>query len=117
VGTFSDNHDFNNRRYRGLGRDMIEALLATTPANEIAALARDVTKAADLAAQGVDVRPGDYFDYPSLVRAFQGIDTVLLVSTVVFTDRVRQHVKAINAAKDACVKHLFTPACSAALAT
>lgn len=91
----------------GLGRDTIDALLQTTPATEIAALARDVTKAADLAAQGVDVRAGDYFDYPALVRAFQGIDTVLLVSTVIFTDRISQHTNVINAAKEAGVKHLF----------
>jgi NAD(P)H dehydrogenase (quinone) len=91
----------------GLGRETIQALLQTMPATELAALARDVTQAADLAAQGVDVRPGDYSDYSSLVQAFKGVDTVLLVGTVVFTDRVTQHTNVINAAKEAGVKHLF----------
>ncbi|MGI4864206.1 MAG: SDR family oxidoreductase [Janthinobacterium lividum] len=91
----------------GLGRDTIDALLATTPATKIAALARDVTKAADLAAQGVDVRPGNYDDYSSLVQAFQGIDTVLLVSALAFSDRVTQHHNVIDAAREAGVKHLF----------
>jgi NAD(P)H dehydrogenase (quinone) len=91
----------------GLGRETIKALLETMPATQIAALARDVTQAADLAAQGVDVRPGDYSDYLSLVPAFKGVDTVLLVGTVVFSDRVTQHTNVINAAKEAGVKHLF----------
>ncbi|MBF9143634.1 SDR family oxidoreductase [Hymenobacter properus] len=91
----------------GLGHETIECLLKTTPATEIAALVRDVSKAADLVQRGVDVRQGDYFDYPTLVRAFQGIEKVLLVSAVAFTDRVQQHRNVIDAAKEAGVKHLF----------
>jgi NAD(P)H dehydrogenase (quinone) len=41
------------------------------------------------------------------VQAFQGIDKVLLVSAVAFTDRVAQHRNVIDAAKEAQVKHLF----------
>lgn len=91
----------------GLGHQTIDFLLTTTPAAEIAALVRQVGKATDLLQRGVDVRHADYFDYPALVQAFQGVDKVLLVSAVAFTDRVRQHRNVIDAAKEAGVKHLF----------
>ncbi|CCH54866.1 NmrA family protein [Fibrisoma limi BUZ 3] len=91
----------------GLGHQTIDFLLTRTPAAKIAALVRDVHKATDLVKQGVDVRQADYVDYPALVQAFQGIDKVLLVSAVAFTDRVRQHQNVIDAAKEAGVKHLF----------
>jgi NAD(P)H dehydrogenase (quinone) len=91
----------------GLGHETIDALLTTTPATEIAALVRDASKATDLTQRGVDVRQADYTDYPALVKAFQGIEKVLLVSSVAFTDRVSQHRNVIDAAKQAEVKHLF----------
>lgn len=91
----------------GLGHETIDFLLTTTPAAEIAALVRDVSKAPDLVQRGVDVRQADYFDYPALVHAFRGVDKLLLVSAVAFTDRVRQHRNVIDAAKEAGVKHLF----------
>jgi NAD(P)H dehydrogenase (quinone) len=56
---------------------------------------------------GVEVRQADYTDYPALVKTFQGIEKVLLVSTVAFSDRVSQHRNVIDAAKEAGVKHLF----------
>lgn len=44
-----------------LGRLVIAALLAGgTPAADVVAIARTPAKAADLAALGVEVRPGDY---------------------------------------------------------
>jgi NAD(P)H dehydrogenase (quinone) len=91
----------------GLGHETIDALLPTTPATEIAALVRDASKATDLVQRGVDVRQADYFDHPALVQALQGIEKVLLVSTVAFTDRVSQHRNVIDAAKEAGVQHLF----------
>ncbi len=91
----------------GLGHQVIDSLLTTTPAADIAALVRDVNKATDLRERGVDVRPADYLDYSALVQAFQGIDKVLLVSAVAFTDRVLQHRNVIDAAREAGVKHLF----------
>lgn len=91
----------------GLGHQTIDFLLTTTPAAEIAALVRDCSKAADLTARGVDVRQADYLDYPALVKAFQGVDKLLLVSAVAFTDRLQQHRNVIDAARAAGVKHLF----------
>ncbi|WP_439556442.1 SDR family oxidoreductase [Dyadobacter sp.] len=91
----------------GLGHKTIDFLLQTTPASEIAAIVRDAGRAKDLVERGVDVRQADYFDYSSLVQAMQGIDKVLLVSAVAFTDRALQHKNVIDAAKEAGVKHLF----------
>lgn len=91
----------------GLGHDTIDFLLKTTPATQLAALVRDVSKATDLVQRGISVRQGDYLDYPSLVQAFRGVDKVLLVSAVAFTDRASQHRNVIDAAKEAGVKHLF----------
>lgn len=91
----------------GLGHQTIDFLLTTTPAVEIAALVRDFSKASDLVERGVDVRQADYFDYPALVQAFRGVDKLLLVSAVAFTDRLQQHRNVIDAAKQAGVKHLF----------
>ena len=90
-----------------LGRQIINNLITITPASTIAALVRDVSRATDLVKQGVNVRQADYTDYPALVQAFRGVDKVLLISTVAFTDRVRQHRNVIDAAKEAGVKHLF----------
>ncbi|QMW05024.1 SDR family oxidoreductase [Spirosoma foliorum] len=91
----------------GLGHQTIDFLLTTTPATQVVALVRDISKATDLVKRGVDVRQADYVDYPALVQAFRGIDKVLLVSAVAFTDRVHQHQNVIDAAKVAGVKHLF----------
>jgi NAD(P)H dehydrogenase (quinone) len=81
---------------------------------EIAALMRGVSKATDLVKRGVDVRQADYVDYPALVQAFRGVDKVLLVSAVAFTDQLRQHQNVIDAAKQAGVKPFFIPSSSAA---
>jgi len=91
----------------GLGHQTIDFLLVTTPPEQIAALVRDASKAKDLTERGVNVRQADYFDYTGLVQAFQGVEKVLLVSAVAFTDRVRQHRNVIDAAREAGVKHLF----------
>lgn len=90
-----------------LGRLVITALLQHQPASEIVALVRDVDKAADLAAQGVHVRQAHYHHYDALVTAFAGVDKILLVSAVAFTDRTAQHDNVIRAAVAAGVGHLF----------
>jgi NAD(P)H dehydrogenase (quinone) len=90
-----------------LGSATIDFLLQNTPATQIAALARDTNKATDLIAKGVDVRIGNYTDHASLVSAFQGVDKLLLISSSDMNDRAGQHINAINAAKEAGVKHMI----------
>ena len=88
------------------GKAAINFLLEKVPANTIAALARDENKAADLKAKGIDVRIGSYQDFDSLVKAFTGIDKLLLISSNDLNDRTAQHINAVNAAKEAGVKHI-----------
>ena len=80
------------------------------PANDIAALARSKGKTKSLEEQGIDVRIGDYDDVDSMVRAFTGIDQLLLVSSSdrgAIENRTRHHINAITAAKEAKVKHVY----------
>ncbi|MFS2007910.1 SDR family oxidoreductase [Duganella sp. CT11-25] len=86
-----------------LGRLVIAKLLKTTPAGQIVAAVRDVAKAADLAAQGVQVRRADYTDPASLDAAFQGATKVLLISSNDLGQRVAQHRNVIDAAARAKV--------------
>lgn len=90
----------------GLGGLTVQALLHRVSAGQVVALVRDVSKAAHLRDQGVEVRQGDYQDRPSLLSAFQGVDALLLVSAMAFTDRLAQHVNVIEAAKTAGVRHI-----------
>ena len=90
----------------GLGKAVVENLLKTVGADQLSVLVRDPAKAADLQAQGVTVRQGDYTDYDSLTAAFAGIDKLLLVSGNDITQRVPQHTNVLKAATAADVQHL-----------
>lgn len=81
-----------------LGRLVIARLLKTTPAAQIVAAVRDVAKAADLAAQGVQVRRADYNDAASLDSAFVGATKLLLISSSEVGQRVPQHRAVVEAA-------------------
>ncbi len=93
-----------------IGRKTLQHLLKRTPANSLVGLARDPAKAASLAAEGIEIRQGDYVDYPGLVGAFADVDKLMMVSATAFSDRNRQHQNVINAARQAGVKHIvFMP--------
>ncbi len=87
-----------------LGRHVIEGLLKVVPAGEIFAAVRDVEKASDFAARGVQVRPADYTQPETLRAAFAGADKVLLISSNDVGNRFPQHQAVIDAAKEAGVK-------------
>jgi NAD(P)H dehydrogenase (quinone) len=89
-----------------IGRKTLQHLLMRLPASDLVGLARDPAKATDLAAAGIEIRQGDYFDRDGLVRAFEGVDKVMLVSAAAFTDRDTQHRNVIGAARQAGVKHI-----------
>lgn len=89
-----------------LGRLVISALLKTIPANQIIAAVRNVEKAKDLAALGVQVRFADYTQPASWDAALQGADKVLLISSSEVGQRAQQHQTVIDAAKRAGVKLL-----------
>ena len=89
-----------------LGRKTLQHLLKRRPASDLVGLARDPEKAADLAAQGIEIRKGEYFDYGSLLNAFVSVEKVMLIATLGFTDRNTQHYNVITAARQAGVKHV-----------
>ncbi|QHT63206.1 SDR family oxidoreductase [Paenibacillus lycopersici] len=87
-----------------LGALVVEHLLASVPAKELAVSVRQPEKAAGLLAKGVDVRYGDFDKPESLTAAFAGIDRLLIVSADGDNDtRIRQHGNAVEAAKRAGV--------------
>jgi len=90
-----------------LGKRTVEFLAKKIPASEIAVLVRDENKASHLKDLGVTIRVGDYQDKNSLVKAFQGVDKLLLISSSDFNDRLGQQIRAVDAAKEAGVKHIL----------
>jgi NAD(P)H dehydrogenase (quinone) len=90
-----------------VGKGTVEHLLRKgVPAGQIIGLARKKEGTEDLAARGIEVRLGDYLDYDSLLRAFEGTEKVMLTSAIAFTDRFTQHYNTITAARQAGVKHI-----------
>jgi NAD(P)H dehydrogenase (quinone) len=89
-----------------LGRLAVQGLLDMQPAGNIVVLVREATRAADLAAQGVQVRVATYDDAPALRAALAGVDKVLLVSSSEVGRRIQQHKNVIDAAKAAGMKHV-----------
>lgn len=89
-----------------LGSATIEHLLKNTSANNIVVFARDKDKAKHLIEKGIEVRIGTFDDVTSLDKAMQGIDKVLLISTIDH-HRFQQHQNVVEAAKRAGVKHIL----------
>ncbi len=89
-----------------LGRLVIDGLLAKLPAQDVVAIVRDPAKAADLAAQGVEVRVAAYDDMRALNAALKGVDKLLLVSGSEVGRRIQQHRNVIDAAKAAGIRHI-----------
>jgi len=78
--------------------------------SSISALVRDAEKASGLKEKGVDVRVGDYTNHDSLLRAFQGIEQLLLISSndrEAVENRTAHHINVIKAAIEAGVKHVI----------
>ena len=89
------------------GTKVVETLLKTVPASQMAVSVRNPEKAKGLQARGVDVRQGD-FDYPqSLDSAFAGVERLLIISADGDNEtRIRQHANAVAAAERAGVKFI-----------
>jgi len=92
-----------------LGKATINSLLNIgIAANNIAALVRDESKAAEFKSKGIQVRIGDYQNFESLKSAFQDVDKLLLISSSSeITQRFEQHKNVINAAKETGVSHII----------
>jgi NAD(P)H dehydrogenase (quinone) len=86
-----------------LGRLVVARLKAQVPAADIVALVRTPGRAADL---GVTARETDYGKPETLDRVFEGVDTLLLISSNEVGQRAAQHHNVIEAAKQAGVKRI-----------
>lgn len=90
-----------------LGSKVVEALLKTVPADQLAVSVRNPEKAEGLRARGVEVRQGDFDQPEALDAAFAGIDRLLIISADGDNEaRIRQHRNAVAAAERAQVKFI-----------
>jgi NAD(P)H dehydrogenase (quinone) len=89
-----------------LGHLVIAALLKKVPAAGIVAAVRNVEKAKDLAALGVQVRYADYNKPDTWDDALKGADRVLLISSSEIGQRAKQHQAVIDGARRTGVKLL-----------
>lgn len=87
-----------------LGSKVVEALLNSVPADQVAVSVRNPEKAEGLRKRGVEVRQADFNDPQSLDKAFSGIDRILIISADGDNEaRIRQHTNAVEAAARAKV--------------
>lgn len=94
-----------------LGRAVLHHLMETSGIGpgDVVAASRDIKKLADVAAKGIETRIADFDDEAGLVKAFTGIDRVLLISTDELATpgkRIAQHRTAVSAAVKAGVRHI-----------
>ena len=87
-----------------LGQEIVAALLNRTTADKIVASARDPKKLEHHGPSGIDIRQADYDDPGSLVRAFNGIETLVLIpSAAPIEQRMQQNRDVIAWAESAGV--------------
>ena len=89
-----------------LGRMVTEQLLEHLHPAELILTTRNPAALAKLAARGAHVRYADFDEPASLAKAFEDGDRMLLISTLSVGRRATQHVKAIEAAVKAGVRHI-----------
>ncbi|MFE7062959.1 SDR family oxidoreductase [Sutcliffiella sp. NPDC057660] len=90
-----------------LGSKVVETLLKTVPADQLAVSVRNPEKAEGMRARGVEVRQGDFDQPETLDAAFAGIDRLLIISADGDNEaRIRQHTNAVAAAERAQVKFI-----------
>jgi NAD(P)H dehydrogenase (quinone) len=88
------------------GRLATDKLIALGRAADLILITRTPDKLAQRAAQGCDVRYGDFDQPETLIEAVKGADKMLLISGTRVGARVVQHKAAIDAAVAAGVKHI-----------
>jgi NAD(P)H dehydrogenase (quinone) len=86
-----------------LGRIVVDKLKEKVSTDTIVALVRSKQKAADL---GVEAQEADYDKSETLLKALQGIDTLLLISSSEIGKREQQHKNVLEAAKQSGVKRI-----------
>lgn len=90
-----------------LGSKIVDVLLKSVPASELAVSVRNPEKAEALKAKGIDVRQGDFDKPETLDEAFKGVERLLIISADGDNDtRIRQHANAVEAAERAGVSFI-----------
>jgi NAD(P)H dehydrogenase (quinone) len=89
-----------------LGKLVVAELATKVAKDQIAVLVRKDGDADTFAAEGYDVRRGDYNDVDAMTVAFAGIDRLLLISGSDIGQRVPQHTNVITAAQAAGVGYI-----------
>lgn len=93
-----------------LGRRIVQWLSVRLPeggAGQLAVSVRDLERAADFAARGIEVRHGNFDRRETLSAAFAGVERLVLVSTDGPHDAcIARHRNAIEAAKAAGVRRI-----------
>jgi NAD(P)H dehydrogenase (quinone) len=88
-----------------LGQSVIQQLSRLAPTSAFSALARDQVKAQPLLDAGIEVRIGDYDRPTTLKRAFQGVKTLLFISSISM-ERAAQQRRVVDMAAYAGVNHI-----------
>jgi NAD(P)H dehydrogenase (quinone) len=89
-----------------LGQLVADELLERVPADELVFATRHPDALTHLEERGASVRKADFDEPESLPGAFAGGERMLLISTLAIGRRVSQHRVAIEAAREAGVKHV-----------
>jgi NAD(P)H dehydrogenase (quinone) len=89
-----------------LGRLTAELVLDRVPASEVILTTRRPEALSDLAERGATVREADFDRPETLAESFAGGERLLLISTDDLGRRTAQHRAAIEAARDAGVRHV-----------
>jgi NAD(P)H dehydrogenase (quinone) len=89
-----------------LGRSTAELVLDRVPASEVILTTRHPEALSDFAERGATVRPADFDRPETLAEAFAGGERLLLISADVVGRRMAQHRTAIEAAREAGVRHV-----------
>lgn len=91
-----------------LGQAIIPLLLQHIQPSALNLVVRTPAKAEAFAKQGIRIQQADYAHFDALLKGFQGTDKLLLISAFgTVPERIQQHRNAIDAAKQAGVKHIL----------
>jgi len=92
-----------------LGKAVLDFLIKRNNLSGVAAMVRDTTKAVQLQEKGIVLRVGDYNNYESLLNTFEGVQTLLFISSSspLSSERREHHINVVNAAKECGVKHII----------
>lgn len=93
----------------GIGGSTVKHLLPRLPSKDLTFIARRPERLSEASSSGATIRRADYDDDNSLLNAFDGVDTLFLISyaSVEHEHRSARHRFAIDAAIRSGVKHIF----------